>query len=348
MLVVRLHHAMVDGLSTMRVIEVMHDLERHAPKPEPPAEAWTPQPGPGALTRLVEAVGDQVRLTARTTLETVSLLDPRRFSRHVRTLGKMAASLGPTAMLPPPPTPFNAPISDRRDLAWLELPLDDVRAIKQALGGTVNHVVLGVLSGGLRRYLQRHGRDPDRKPLRVEVPVGMRPPEKRDALGNLVSIVIAALPVDVEDPLERYNKGRREMERVMQMGQAEGLHTLVEWSNRLPAALHHATWRWSPSRWPYPVNLVSTNVPGPKETLYLNGHEVVGFYPTAPLWTTLGAILCTISYTDTVTLALVVDPELIPDVWETIEDFRAAYDELYARAVRESPGVLATSTPIES
>lgn len=340
-LLVRLHHAMVDGLSTMRVIEVMHDLEPNCPPPEPPPEPWVAEPGPGTVTRLVDAVGDQISLMAQTTGETLSWLDPRQLPNRVRGLRTLGRTLATARILPPPRTPFNAPISDRRDFAWIELPLEDLKAIRKARGGTVNHVVVAILSGGLRRYMQRRGHDPDGKPLRMEAPVGMRPADKRDALGNLVSLVFAPLRSDIDDPLRRYDEGRREMDRVKEIGQAEGLSMLIEWSNRWPAALHSAVWRWAPTWLPYPCNIVSTNVPGPKEALYLGGHKVVGFHPLGPLWTTLGAILCTVSYTDKITLTLVVDPELIPDVWDAIDDFRAAYDELYSSAVGDSPGPLA-------
>lgn len=176
----------------------------------------------------------------------------------------------------------------------------------------------------------------------MECPVGIRPPEKRDALGNLVSLVFAPLRVDIADPVERYNQGRLDMERLKE-SQSAGLSMLIEWSNRWPAPLYHAAWRLTPGWLPYPCNIVSTNVQGPKQTLYLGRHEVVGFHPLGPLWTTLGAILRTVSYTDKITLTLVVDPKLIPDVWDAIDDFRAAYDEMYLAMVGEPPQVLPTA-----
>jgi len=202
----KLHHAMVDGVSSVELIEVLHSTERGTPPPPPPASGWQPRPVPGRVERLRHVVADEVAHTLGGLREVGDLVRPGAFgslAKRVRALTRAAVDTGPLLVRPLPPTPFNAPIHPKRDFAWVELPLAEVKAVRAALGGTINDLVLAVLSGGLARYMARHGVDPDGRQLEALCPVSVRGQDQSGAMGNLISMVVAPLYVGIPDGAER-------------------------------------------------------------------------------------------------------------------------------------------------
>ena len=332
---VRLHHAMVDGVSSVDLIEVSHDLEPDAQPPDPPEGEWTPAPEPGALELAADAVRDEVGGAIRSLWSAATGVRPSSLVRGARDASSLARTLTrmlPVTLLPPPSTPFNRPIGAGREFAWLEKPFDDLRLIRKQLGGTVNDVVLTILSGALDRYLRRHGQETEGLRLRAMCPVSMRDPSQKGTLGNLVSLVVAPLEVGIRDPVERLKAESRAMGELKGSGQPTGIYQIMRLMNSAPPTVHALAWQISPTWFPFPLNIVSTNVPGPPKPLYLGGHELLHWYPLGVPWTTLGLFLCTLTYRDRVCMGLVVDPKVVPDVWEAIEDFRAAFEELHAAA----------------
>src|SRR5262249_6832892 len=154
------------------------------------------------------------------------MLRPAEIDREVRQLTAALASSRSATLLPAPPTPFNGPVSAERQFAWVELPFTEIRAIKSVLGGTVNDLVLTVLSGALGRYLQHHKFRTEGVELRAMCPVSMRRPDERGTLGNLVSVMIAPLHVGIGDPVERLSAERAAMDRLKTEDQAGALYAL--------------------------------------------------------------------------------------------------------------------------
>jgi diacylglycerol O-acyltransferase / wax synthase len=345
----KIHHALVDGISSVDMTMTLHDLTPDAPPPAPPTTPWQPEPGRDWLTLLQDAVRDQlVEAADAWAEEAFRTFRPTEVDRQVRQLTAALASSMPAALIPAPPTPFNGPLSAQRQFAWAELPFAEVRTVKSALGGTVNDLVLAVLSGALGRYLRHHGFRTDGVELRAMCPVSMRGPDQRGALGNLVSIMIAPLPVGISDPVERLATVRRAMDRLKEQDQAGGLYALSRLADRIPAA-----WQALAGQLAVPtntlLNTVSTNVPGPQIPLYLAGHKLLAMYPLGIVSANMGLFVAIYSYHQTLTFGLLVDPTLVKDVWYLADCLRESYAELKTAAQHAQParfvGVTAADVP---
>lgn len=326
----KLHHAMVDGVSSVELIEVLHSVEKGAKPPAAPHERWRPAPVPSAPRRFLHALADQTDTVLDFYRDAANLLrEPSLASlgKRIKTLAQAAIDTGEMVLLPPPKTPFNKPISAARQFCWLELPLEDVHRVRKVHGATVNDLVLTVLSGALGRYMQRQGYDPAGVELRSMCPVSVRARDQSGALGNQVSMVAAPLHVGIADPVQRLGAEMQSMRKLKEKNQAGGLFEMMSTSKYYPAWVWKEIW----ARWPmqyFPFNIVSTNVPGPRSPLYLDQHEMLHWYPFGVNWTTSGLFLCTLSYREYLVLGLVADPTIVDSVWEVNEDLRAAYEEL--------------------
>jgi WS/DGAT/MGAT family acyltransferase len=330
----KLHHAMVDGVSSVELIEVLHATERGAAPPAAPASTWEPRPLPGRVERLRHVVADEVAHRLDGLREVGDLVRPGALgslAKRVRALTRAAVDTGPLLVRPLPPTPFNAPIHPQRDFAWVELPLAEVKAVRAALGGTINDLVLAVLGGGLARYMARHGVEPDGRQLEALCPVSVRRQDQSGAMGNLISMVVAPLYVGIPDGAQRLAAERAAMEDLKRREQAAGIYEVIAASNWCPAPLWRLVWKLWPRTY-FPFHITSTNVPGPRQPLFLGEHELLHWYPFGVQWTNNGLFLCTLSYREYLTLGPVADPDVVPDVWDFADDLRAAYEELRAAA----------------
>lgn len=330
----KLHHSMVDGVSSVELIEVLHSTERGAPPPPPPASAWEPRPLPGYLERLRHVAADQMTHNLDGVRQMSDLVRPGALGSLVQrmwALTRAAVDTGPLLVRPLPPTPFNAPIHPKRDFAWVELPLAEVKAVRAALGGTINDLVLAILSGGLARYMERHGWEPDGRELQAMCPVSVRGRDQSGSMGNLISMVVAPLYVGITDGAKRLEAERTAMEDLKRREQAAGIYELIAGSSWWPAPLWRMVWKLWPRGY-FPFHITSTNVPGPRQPLFLGDHELLHWYPFGVQWTNNGLFLCTLSYREYLTLGPVADPAVVPDVWDFADDLRAAYEELRAAA----------------
>jgi WS/DGAT/MGAT family acyltransferase len=340
----KVHHAMVDGVSGVDLTLVVHDLKREPQPPEAAPPEWQPQPLPDPISLLQDAVQDRLTDMARFWTEDVFRpLRPREAAARTQDIMNAITSSMPEMVQPVPQTPFNAPVSSVRGFAWTELSFAEIRAIKTALGGTVNDVVLAIDSGALGRYLRRRGIRTEGMVLRAMCPVSMRRAEERGALGNLVSIMIAPLYVGIEDPVARLQAEREAMERLKEQDQAGGLYALSDLGNRVPPELQMWSGMLAPTNVPNPLNTVSTNVPGPQIPLYLNGRQLVNWIPLGICSANLGLFIAILTYNQKLTFGLTCDPNLVPDVWDIADDFRESFEELRAAANRAAPDVVSAA-----
>jgi WS/DGAT/MGAT family acyltransferase len=330
------HHAMVDGVSSVELTMVMHDLTPDAPPVV--AEPWHPRPLPDVFTQIEDAVRDQLAdAVMRWTNNNFAFLHPDRVARQWRSLLGAVATVGPATQTPAPRVPFNRMLSGERQFAWTDFGLPQVRFIKSALGGTVNDAVLTIVSGALGRYLRAHDVDTRGMVLRAMCPVSMRDEDHRTSLGNLVSIILAPLYVDIVDPVERFKAERAEMERAKQLDEAGGLFALTANAQTAPPALA-ATFMpmMAPFVAPFPnnvLNTVSTNVPGPQVPLYLKGRQLVSIHPLGPLSGGIGLFQAIVSYNRKITIGTIVDPKLVPDVWFYADCLKQSFGEMLEAAV---------------
>jgi diacylglycerol O-acyltransferase len=284
----KVHHCMIDGVSGAQLLDRLSD-----PGPEP-----TPEFGAPPAPLRTHGSGGARPWNARAGLEAVS------------TVARWA--LEPSSQLP-----WNAPISAQRRLRWTELPLDRLLAVRGAVGCKMNDVVLAVITGGLRRWLAAHAVATDRLCVRAMVPVSMRTPGDHLTLGNLVSAMFPILPIDISDPVDRLHRVAAQMNDLKERGQAHATGLLMALAGALPAPLSALLGRMLPS-WPM-INVVCTNVPGPREPRYILGRRIVAIHPIVPLFEGLGLGFAILSYADRLSIAAAADPALVPDV-ETVTD----------------------------
>jgi diacylglycerol O-acyltransferase / wax synthase len=247
-------------------------------------------------------------------------------------LGRATVGVGALARVvqSAPPSPLNVRIGPHRRFSWVSADLRDLKHVKETLGGTVNDVVLAVVAGGLGRYLGRRGELPDDLTLRAMVPVSVRADLERGALGNRVAAMWAALPVSVQDPVQRLLMISREMDGVKRSGQAVGAQVLTGLTGFAPPTIVVQAARLQTRQRMF--NLVITNVPGPQYPLYMLGRRLEAMYPMVPLAGGQALGVAIISYDGRLNFGLVADYDALPDLEDLIGDLGAAIAELVAAA----------------
>ena len=326
-LICKTHHALVDGISGVDILTVLFDITPDAPEPEagPP---WTPQPLPSGAELLGHALAE--RATAPVGLVRSVLAHPDRAGadagRSVAGLASMAAA----GIAGAPPSPLNVRIGPHRRFAWVTAELAQFKAIKDALGGTINDVVLTVVAGALRAHLFRHGRDPEGLELKAMVPISVRADAARGALGNQVAAMYAPLPVGLEDPIERYRSVHGAMKGLKESGQAVGAQAITRLADAAaPTVLNQAGRLQSRQRF---FNLTVTNVPGPQLPLYVMGRRLEAFYPKVPLVLNTALGIAIMSYDGQISFGLLGDYDALADIDELAADLDRAITELAAAA----------------
>jgi len=323
-LVSKTHHSLVDGISGTDIMSVLLD-----PAPEVPAierDTWRPDIEPSADQLMVDALRERLTSPAEVVRSLQSAAtDPSKLSGLVlgsaRALGEWMGS-----SFAAPPSSLNRSIGPHRRFETVTVALDDLKSIKNAFGGTVNDVVLTVVSGGLRRLLRGRGERVDDLELRAMVPVSVRTDEQRGTLGNQVANVWAALPVYEPDPLERLHVISESMRDLKNSGQAVGAQVLTSLGEFAPPTIVAQASRLVARQRAF--NLVITNVPGPQIPLFTLGHEMLEVYPVLPLSgnTTLGVAL--LSYNGSVGFGLLGDYETTEDIGELAEGIEKSVVEL--------------------
>jgi diacylglycerol O-acyltransferase len=327
------HHALVDGISGIDIVSVLFDTDPEASPSasEPDAKRWLAEPAPSSAQLLGEALVERATAPAEIVRGARALLRaPRRIAgaavQRAVGLGAMAwAGLSPV-----PPTPYNQRIGPHRRFTWVRMELADVKAIKNALGGTVNDVMLAIVAGALGQHLKRRGVDVTDMELKAMVPVSVRPDEARGDLGNQVAAMMAPLPVGCDEPHIRYELIHQAMDQIKSSGQAVGAQVLTELTGFAPPnIMTQASRLVMRQRW---FNVVVTNIPGPQVPLYLMGRELEDLIPMVPLAPNQGLGIAIMSYNGHICFGLVGDYDLLYDLEDLEGDFYAALAELAAAA----------------
>src|SRR4051794_8191144 len=275
------HHCMVDGVASTDLMTVLFDDQREAAAAA--RDAWRPEPEPNPAQLVSQALAERaaspyegVRTAA------AAMRGPRRLVGNVvrgaRGGSQAAALLGPT-----PPTSLNGPLGPHRRWDWARGRLGDVKTIRQAVGGTVNDVVLAAITAGFRELLGSRGELAEGRFVRTLVPVSVRAQSERGTYNNKVSALFAELPVCIADPVERLDSVRAQMEGLKQSGQAVGGEVLTSLSGFAPAMLLALGGRVATRMPQRNINTVTTNVPGPQSALYFSGKRMLEAFPYVPL-----------------------------------------------------------------
>jgi WS/DGAT/MGAT family acyltransferase len=327
-LVSKVHHCMVDGISGVDVLAVL--LSPLPEKDFDPAPGWVPNPAPGRGELLRDALLRRAETPLRLGAGLAGALrDPRAAAAQLaESLAAFGDAFG-SALRPAADTPLNRPVGPHRRFDWVALDLDEVKRVKNALGGTVNDVVLATAAGAIGRFLERRGlplREQRALEFRAFCPVSVRAPEERGALGNRVSSMIAPLPIGESDArlrLEAVRAATRDLKQSKQALGAEMLTSVSEWTApTLVSLAARLAFRNRAS------NVVITNVPGPQIPLYLLGARMIESYPVVPLFSNQGVGIALFSYAGGLYWGVSADWEHFPDLHDLVVGIDASFREL--------------------
>jgi WS/DGAT/MGAT family acyltransferase len=325
-LIVKVHHAAVDGVSGAEMIWAL--LEANPLQNQPhKTQAWQPESIPSKLSLLARTAGKTLeqflnlaKFTGQTVVSTIQLIKEKSFYHTPL----------PPLPLTAPTTPLNGPITARRTFRAIVLPLHRIRAMRRIVTGvTVNDVVLAICAGALRRYLRAEQTLPD-KPLVAAVPISVRSPKRWQDMGNRVSAILVSLATDESDPSKRLQLIHDSVSHAKRYGQAIDLEQLSALVPALTTVLLSRLYSWiSPVQWPGPFfNLFITNVPGPQQPFYLGGARLAYHLGMAPIFDGLGLILVITSYLDTLVISATSCPEIMPDPERLIRYLQESFAEL--------------------
>jgi len=329
-LISKLHHCMVDGISGTDLYRVIFDS---SPEPAPPAvDNRTVGGEPSPLQLAAQAALDTVLLPVREARALGSAAaDPGRAVRQAAGTVRAIAKLAP-ALRPATGSSLSGRIGQQRRYTWARSSLDDVKKIKQALGGTVNDVVLTAISGGFRDLLLARGEQPEPHMIRSLVPVSLRAPGEENIYENRVSAVLADLPVQVADAVERLVAVQAELQTLKATNEAQVGEALVTLGRYTPFPL--VSW-WIRLAFGLPqreIVTVTTNVPGPRQPLYGMGRRLLEIIPYVPIATTVRIGISIFTYCGNVTFGITGDFASSPDLDVLARGIENGISELLAAA----------------
>jgi WS/DGAT/MGAT family acyltransferase len=334
-LISKTHHCMIDGVSGVDLLSVLLTPEPTEKTDPPPI--WRPRRGPTRGEYLTAEVGRRLATPLRAATVLKRLVTNEEEARsELRERLFAAGRFVATTFAGSTPTPLNRPIGPHRRFDWLAMSLDEIGRVRERLGGTLNDVVLATTAGAMRRFL-KHWRQTDVDHLRFKVmaPVSLRDSSERGRLGNRVTAWLVPLPLAERDAVRRFAAVRRTTEGLKRSHEALGADSVaqvVEWMGSTPIALGARLFQQSPP----PFNLVVTNVPGPRQTLYLLGAPMLEAHPWVPLLGPLSVGIALFSYLRTLSWGFTADWDLVPDLGELVAAVEESFAEL-RRAAEKAP-----------
>jgi diacylglycerol O-acyltransferase len=329
------HHAMVDGISGVDIGTVLFDLEP-VPKPAPVEDDWAPRPQPTTGHLVARAAKDvfhaPLKLAERAS-QAVREPDTtaRKLADALEGVGEIAGAFAD----PAPDVPLNQPISPHRRFVWARSELATFKRIKNTLGGTVNDVVLAVVTGALREWLHERGVRTEGLELRALVPVSIRTADERGNLGNRIAAMRGPLPVYVEDPVRRLRVVSEQMEGLKRSKQALGAEVIARFNDFAPPTLLAQASRINFSTRLF--NLIVTNVPGPQIPLYVLGRELEEVFPVAFLPQNHALAVAIMSYNGRICFGLLADYDSMHDVEVIARGISDSLAELEEAAAAAAP-----------
>lgn len=328
----KLHHSMADGVSGTDLYQLLLDP---TPTPRPPVpDSWHPAEPPSTLAFTAAAVWDLASSPVRAArAATRAVRAPLQLARTTARSANGLLSLAGAAR-PVHGTSLTGAMDGSRRYVWTDVSLGDIRTVRKAYRATVNDVALAAVTGGFRALLLARGENPDAHALRSLVPVSTREPGAESIPDNRVSLMLPYLPVDLADPGERLAAVRRRVRvlRAKHEPEAGGsLTTAAEWGPFAPVSWGIRMGMRLPQR---QVATVTTNVPGPRQTLYGLGHEVQEMLPYVPIADRVRIGVAMFSYRDTLTFGITGDYDTTADLDVLADGISESAAELVRMAQR--------------
>jgi WS/DGAT/MGAT family acyltransferase len=349
----KIHHAVIDGMSGAEIMGVLLDLTPEGREPPPPLEKQ-PDQEPNELEMLARGLIAAPRYLQRVLSATPSTLPNlqdapilrelpgaqtlgRASARILRTLRRRPSRVLERTNLTPPRTSFNGRVSAHRRFAFGQMSLDDVKAVKNAYGYTVNDVVMAICAGAVRRWLIEHDELPS-CPLVTQVPVSVRSEEHFGTYGNRIGVMSVPLFTNEPDPAERLRLTHEAMRAAKELHKALPAQLLQDATQFIPPAVFaraaQVTFSLAAARRPI-WNLVISNVPGPQVPLYMAGARLEANYPISVITDGMGLNITVMSYSGHLDFGIVADREQMRDVWKLIDWLQESLEELRPRTAQE-------------
>ena len=333
-LVSKVHHAAIDGMSGVEMSAAVHDLDASMTPPDK-ADTWRPENMPNVADLLTRSYFNSLVHPMRV-METIG--------RSLPGMAKLTAQVGKGDVSiknarPAPKTRFNGKVSAHRVWDAVPFKLADIRAIKDAVpDATVNDVILSIVGGALRSYLQGKDELP-KETLTAMAPISVRGAGEKAALGNLVSAMVVGLGTQVQDPLERLRFVHAEAVNSKAMTNAVGAKALADYSQLVPSGLAGLAARLytrvgAANAHAPAFNCVVTNVPGSRVPMYFCGARMVAMYGTGPVFDGMGLINPVYSYGDTIAVSFTCDRDMMPDPDAYAAALRGSFEALKAAAMK--------------
>ncbi|MEZ5378698.1 MAG: wax ester/triacylglycerol synthase family O-acyltransferase [Acidimicrobiales bacterium] len=346
------HHATIDGASGVIMLKMFTE---ESPDAEFPLEAidWSGEQPPSNLAMLQTAALNLAANPVRGARLSLGIMRDLADAAGLTTVSGLANqtrdSIGAIAkrmtsstdasprvslpITPAPATPWNKTVTPHRRFAMRSTSLENLKRLKDATGGTLNDVVMAICTGALRAYLIEKDALPD-EPLRAMVPVSIRTGNEADPWTNRVSALVADLPTNCADPIERVALCREAMntgKHQFDMMPAEALGQSADYASPLVAtsALRLVSRLKLADRVNSPINVVISNVPGPRSPLYFSGAKLDAYIPVSTISDGVGLNITVHSYADRMDFGLIADRDLVPDLWHLVDLHIAELERLF-------------------
>jgi diacylglycerol O-acyltransferase len=343
------HHSMIDGASGVELMAIIYDFDQEGDPLTPPEHAWQPEQAPTASTLFNEALSENLQALRDT--DWSRFLSPPTDSGEL--MQRATKVISDFVTKPVTTAPFNAGmVGPQRRLAWMKQSFGEIREIRRALGGTINDVVLTVVSEAVAQYLEAHNERTTDQHMRIMCPVNVRTENQKGALGNQVSAIFPMLPAWPMQPAQRLNAVCAETVRIKQNQEAQALTLLQESAPEpWPIAMWPTQLTGTPmdpgqfaAQMPMPVlpagvrppnigyNFICTNVPGAQVPQYLCGHLVTDQVGLLILTGNVGFSVTILSYNQTLFFGFISEPRLMPDVAKIAISAEETFNALLAGA----------------
>ncbi len=339
----KVHHCMVDGVAATDLMSVMFSDETARSQ----RKAWSPTPEPSGLEVLLAAIARRASPAGQLDALREGLSAPLQTLRSFAEVVRGAVAAGPS-LRPVAASSLTGPIGPHRRWSWTDVRLTDVKAVRAGLGGTVNDVVLTLITNGFRELLQSRGETiADDRVIRTMVPVSVRHRGEKGVYNNRVSAVFAGLPVGLDDPAERLARIRAEMDGVKQTKQAvagDVLSSLSGFAPPLLLALGSRLVTLSPR---LNMHTATTNVPGPQQPVQTLGRRMLESYPFVPVVGSIRIVVAIFSYDGGLNFGVTGDYDTAPDLDVLCDGIEDALEQLLelAGGTTDSPSAAPRPAP---
>jgi diacylglycerol O-acyltransferase / wax synthase len=328
-LLLRIHHAAIDGQSGHAVLQMLHDLSPNAPKPKRPARKdYVPAPMPTTGQMLARAYFHLMGKPGKIAKVVANAVPAARRAKSLK-------REHPGEELSAPVTRFSAKASSHRVVILLNLNMESLRPVRLAVeGATLNDVIVSIVSGAMRRYLKSKGELPEQS-MSAGMPINIRTEADKDKPGNVVTLASLNMHSDIAEPLRRVHAIHASAVFTKAYQNAIGAHIMSDVAESIPAGITALGTRAASAAGlmdKLPVNTVVTNVPGPQVPLYMAGAKVIEFHAVGIILDGLGIFHSVNSYCGNIAITLLADRLMMPDPAFYEQCLRDSYEEHIAAA----------------